>query len=144
MSVVAYCTLADVQTYMPKVTFTAISHPSSTEVLGYAMDIAADMRGVLDRGGYEVVTTDADALRQLKLIAVFGTAALAEKAAFPGSDSWLSAWELYKQGIARIRAGELFGLATESGSELALPRSGYTANPSTYPEPRFKFGVTQW
>lgn len=141
-----YCTLDDVEAALPKLGLSETSRPTVTDVEGYVYDIAGEMRGVLSKAGYLVAQTDTDAQNSLRLINVHGAAALAEKAAFPGSDQWRDTWELYQGGLKAIRANEVYNLSVVGGGTSAVvpPRSFYTSNSTENLGPRWRVNEQQW
>jgi hypothetical protein len=140
-----YCVHADVEALLPFLgAFSASTKPSDTQVDTYIVEIDGEMRGVIEAAGYGSAPTDTTAIAVLKSYCAYGTAArvlLANRGVEPvQADAYR---KLYDDGLAKIRRGEVSGLAVATAT-VALPRSGYTAAPTTYNEPRFKFGVTQW
>lgn len=140
-----YCTFDDVQTFLSKITFSSTSKPSIEDVELFITDIAGHIAGVLSNEGFATTQTDAEALKSLKLINMYGAGALAEKAAFPGSDSWAATWRMFQDGLKQIRKSEIPNLALQAGaSSIALPSSLYTVEPSACHDPVFRWNETQW
>ena len=129
-----YCALADVQAYLPNVTISTTTVPTSTQVGTYITLVTAEINGVLRSLGIDPPPTDADSVGYLKAVCVYGTAATLLAAKFgQASDEAKELRTAYRDMLSAIRDGALHidaasdrmhfgeGFSTNSTGEERVP-----------------------
>ena len=98
----AYCTYSDVAAQLKRVTISATSSPTQTEVGGYADLVTADMDSKMQAVGITCPVTDATKLVVLKQISVNGVVAVLLRAIQADLDEAEMRQKLYDDALAQI------------------------------------------
>jgi hypothetical protein len=123
----AYCTLTDVEAYLPTITISATgTTPTDAQVSGYITLVTAEIDGVLRSIGIDPQPTDADSLGYLKVTCVVGAAATVLAAKFgQASEEAKEVRTRYQLMLDAIRDGALH---IEAASDRMHFGEGFTLN----------------
>ncbi len=138
----AYCTVEDVQSLsQPKITYDSTTRPTKIQVEGFIDEISGEMEVTILSVGYGLPITDVKALKYLRLINKYGSAALAEAAVVQQGNPDVSDWvetlfERYEKGLKRIETvpGALGSVIKTSSGKM---RSMHTSNTADGSDPEY-------
>ena len=149
LGVDAYCTMAEVQSYVPAVrTLSTDSKPSRVQAVGLTRDIFGEVNGLLDVLGYviPVASGDATAMGLLGRVNALGAASAIEAAAYSAGNEedsdhakfllaqYMSIWQRLESGMMSIpgatRTANHMRRKDERTASAAFDRNGTSTEQS--------------